>query len=65
MTSANRGERKKHLDAADLIAIVEHHFDDIDRDVLFNFGEMVRDGGGREILTLVDDIRAGRPILAR
>src|SRR5262249_23086263 len=59
MTSTNRSERKKHLDAADLIAMVEHQFDRIERDVLFSLGEMVRDGGGRDILKMVEDIRAG------
>jgi hypothetical protein len=62
MTSPNRNERKKHLDAADLIAMVEHQFENVDRDVLFSLGEMVRDGGGRQILKLVEDIKAGRPI---
>jgi hypothetical protein len=65
MTSPNRGERKKHLDAADLIAIVERHFNNIDRDVLFSLGEMVRHGAGAAVLMLIDDIRAGRPILSR
>jgi hypothetical protein len=62
MTSPNRSERKKHLDAADLIAMVEHQFDRIDRDVLFSLGEMIRDGGGPDILKLLDGIKAGRPI---
>src|SRR5260370_32263343 len=62
MTSPNRTERKKHLDAADLIAMVELHFHNIDREVLFSFAEMVRTRGGRDILKLVDDMNAGRPI---
>ena len=65
MTSPNRSERKKHLDAADLIAIVERHFENIDREVLFSLGEMVRDRASTEVLKLVDDVRAGRPIQAR
>jgi hypothetical protein len=65
MTSPNRSERKKHLDAADLIAIVERHFENIDRDVLFSLGDMVPDRAGTEVLKLVDDIQAGRPIRAR
>jgi hypothetical protein len=65
MTSPNRSERKKLLDMADFMAMVEPHYEDIDRGVLFSFGEMVRNGGGPEILRLIDDIQAGRPILTR
>jgi hypothetical protein len=65
MTSPNRTERKRHLDAADLIGMVEHHFEDVDRNVLFSLGEMVRSGGGPQILKLIDDMHAGRPIQAR
>jgi hypothetical protein len=65
LTSPNRTERKKHLDAADLIAMVEEHSGDIKEDILFSFGEMVRPGGGGEVLKLIKDIRAGRPILSR
>jgi hypothetical protein len=45
--------------------MVEHHFEDIDRNVLFSLGEMVRSGGGPELLKLIDDMHAGRPIQAR
>jgi hypothetical protein len=55
----------RFLDAADLVAIVEAHSDDIKANVLFSFGEMVRNGGGNEIVKLIEDIRAGRPILSR
>jgi hypothetical protein len=65
MTSPNRTERKRHLDAADLIGIVENHHQDIDHDILFGLGEMVHNGGGTELLKLLDDIQAGRPILFR
>jgi len=65
LTSPNRTERKKYLDAADLAAMVEAHPEEIKSDVLFSFGEMVRNGGGPEILKLIDDLRAGRPILSR
>jgi hypothetical protein len=41
-------------------AMVEEHFGDINSDVAFRFGEMVRNGGGPEILKLIDDIDAGR-----
>jgi len=65
MTSPDRTERKRHLGAADLIGMVEHHFEDIERNVLFSLGEMVRAGGGPALLTLMDDMHAGRPIAAR
>jgi hypothetical protein len=65
MTSPNRKERKRLIDTADLMAMVEHNHPDLDRDVLFSLGKMVRDGGGHELLKLVADIQAGRPILFR
>jgi hypothetical protein len=65
MSSPNRKERKKLIDASDLMAMVECHQQDIDRDVLFNLAEMVKNGGGPELMKLLDEIQAGRPILFR
>jgi hypothetical protein len=65
LTSPNRTERKKYLDAADLVAMVEAHSEDIKSNVLLSFGEIVHNGGGPEVLKLIDDIRAGRAILSR
>jgi hypothetical protein len=65
MSSPNRKLRKKHLDAADLMAIVECHPQDINRDVLFSLAEMVKNGGGPEMMNLLDEIQAGRPIQIR
>lgn len=60
MVSLNREERKKHLDAADFISMVEKNSEAIRVDRLRQLGEKVYPGGGAEILQLVEDARAGR-----
>jgi hypothetical protein len=47
----------------DFGVIVEHNKDDINRVRLERLAETVYPGGGKEILKLVDDILAGRPIV--
>jgi hypothetical protein len=59
MVSANRTTEKKHLDAADFVSMVTTHYGHIDRNVLFSLGEMVKNGGGSEILKRIDDAQAG------
>ncbi len=61
MISPNRVIEKKHLDAADFVSIVTTNYHQIDRDVLFSLGEMVKNGGGTEILKRIEDARAGKP----
>ncbi|HEY7328868.1 MAG TPA: hypothetical protein VH592_14590 [Gemmataceae bacterium] len=60
MVSPNREERKKHLDAADFISIVEKNALAIRLDRLRRMGERVYPGGGTEILQLLEDAKAGR-----
>ncbi len=60
MISPNRDGRKKHLDAADFMGIVEANPKSINLERLRRLGDKVYDGGGAEILRLVDDVRAGR-----
>jgi hypothetical protein len=60
MVSQWRDAKKKHLDAADFISMVEARHEQIAHDVLFSLGEMVRNGGGREIQRLVEEARLGR-----
>jgi hypothetical protein len=59
MISPNRTPEKKHLDAADFVSMVTTNYERIDRDVLFSFGEMVKNGGGAEILKRIDDAQTG------
>lgn len=62
MVSPNRPEKKKHLDAADFISIVERNLPAIRPTRLRQLGERVYPGGGAEIIQLVENIKAGRRI---
>ena len=57
MDSPNRQMNKKLLDKADFFSMAAAHGDEIDDDKLFSFGEMVKNGGGKEILALVKEAR--------
>lgn len=63
MVSPNRQERKKYLDAADFMSIVEKNASAIRLDRLRRLGERVYPGGGAEILQLVEDAKAGRRLV--
>jgi hypothetical protein len=58
MESPNRKEIKKAQDAVDFASMAAAHGDEIVEDKLFSFGEMVKNGGGTEILELVKKARA-------
>jgi hypothetical protein len=58
MISLMRVDEKKHQDAADFIAIVKKNTD-IDLEMLEKLGDIVYNGGGKEILELVRRVRAG------
>jgi hypothetical protein len=60
MVSPNRLERKKYLDAADFMAMVERNASAIRSARLRRLGERVYVGGGTEILRLVEDSKVGR-----
>ena len=62
MTSPNREERKKLLDGADFMGMVQHNREALNRAKLRRLAEKVYTGGGNEILRLVEDILAGRRI---
>jgi hypothetical protein len=63
MDSPNRNEIKKGQDAVDFASMVAAHGDEIADDKLFSLGEMVKNGGGKEILKLVEEARAkSRPL---
>ncbi|MHB1425411.1 MAG: hypothetical protein ACYC3I_19750 [Gemmataceae bacterium] len=63
MVSPNRAERKKYLDAADFMTIVEKNSATIRVDRLRRLGERVYPGGGAEVLQLVEDAKAGRRLV--
>lgn len=60
MISPNRNHRKKHLDAADFMGIVEQSHSNITRTKLWRLGELVYKGGGDEVLKLVEDAKRGQ-----
>jgi hypothetical protein len=60
MASENREARKKALDEADFIGMAVRNYEQIKTNVLFSLGEMVKNGGGTEVLKLVEDAKAGR-----
>ena len=62
MVSPNRKYSKKLLDGGDFADIVETNMTAIDRTKLLKLAELVYKGGGKEILELIKDVEAGRPI---
>lgn len=60
MVSPNRALKKKYLDAADFLSVVEKNLSAIRVARLRHLGERVYPGGGEEILRLVEDAKAGR-----
>lgn len=63
MTSPNRAHDRKLQDGADFIRVVMHNRDDIRREKLREFGELLYVGGGAELVKLVDDVLAGRMLV--
>lgn len=63
MVSHHREPRKKMIDAGDFMDIVAFNRDLIDRTKLAKLGDRVYQGGGLEILKMVDDTLAGRMIV--
>ena len=58
MDSPYRKAIKKDQDAVDFASMVAAHGDEIADDKLYSLGEMVRNGGGKAILKLVEEARA-------
>jgi hypothetical protein len=63
MVSPHREKMRKRQDAVDFGIIVQHNKGDINRIRLERLGALSYAGGGKEILKLVDDILADRPIV--
>jgi hypothetical protein len=62
MVSTNRAPAKKLIDAGDFVDIVIKNLPKIDKDKLIMLANMVYIRGGIEIIELVRDVEAGRPI---
>ena len=55
MIAPHRTRRKRRLDEADLIGMVTKNYEIIDKEKLFRLGEIVKHGGGRELVQMVED----------
>lgn len=61
MIGHHREDRKRHLDAADFIGMLQGDKNP-DSVLLRELGELVYEGGGKEIVKMVTDVRAGRKL---
>src|SRR5262249_24923722 len=62
MVSPNRAPDKELIDAGDFVNVVQHNRDQIDLPKLKKLGDKVYPDGGAEMMRLIEDIDAGRPI---
>lgn len=62
MTSPNRSYDKKLIDGGDFVNMVRKNLKDIDRAKLRRLADKVYPDGSKEILQMIEDIAAGRPI---
>jgi len=65
MVSPNRLMKKKYLDAADFSTIADANRERIDRDKARTLGELVYEGGGNDLVSLIEDALAGRVLKLR
>jgi hypothetical protein len=61
MISLARMDKKKHIDAHDFMDIVDNN-PDLDEKVLQSLGDLVYNGGGKEIVEMVRKVRAGETL---
>lgn len=59
--SPNRGDENKPVDNADLLKLVRSR-PDIKEDTLIKLGDLVYQGGGKELFSIVADIKAGKAV---
>lgn len=59
--SPNRGDQNKPVDNADLLMLVRSS-NTLDNAVLTILGDLVYRGGGKELVSIVEDIREGKPV---
>ncbi len=59
--SPNRGDENKPVDNADLLRLIRSTLR-IDAKLLMKLGDLIYGGGGRELVGIVEDIRAGKPV---
>lgn len=59
--SPNRGDENKPVDIADLLRLVRSR-SNLDTVLLTKLGDLVYRGGGKELVSIADDIRSGKPV---
>ncbi len=59
--SPNRGDENKPVDNADLLRLIRSR-SNLDTASLSKLGDLVYQGGGKELTSIVEDIRNGRPV---
>ncbi|GLS27306.1 nucleotidyl transferase AbiEii/AbiGii toxin family protein [Marinibactrum halimedae] len=59
--SPNRGDENKPVDNADLLKLVRSE-SNIKEDALIKLGNLVYQGGGKELVSIVADIKAGKAV---
>ena len=59
--SPNRGDANKPVDNADLLRLIRSR-SNLDSDALLKLGNFVYQGGGKELVSIVDDIRKGKHV---
>lgn len=59
--SPNRGDENKPIDTADLLRLVRSR-NTIDDAVLMKLGDLIYRGGGKELVSIITDIRSGKKV---
>lgn len=59
--SPNRGDENKPIDNADLLILIRST-PNLDSQALSKLGDLVYSGGGKELVSVVEDVRKGKPL---
>lgn len=59
--SPNRGDENKPIDTADLLRLVRSR-NTIDDAALMKLGDLIYRGGGKELVSIITDIRSGKKV---
>jgi len=59
--SPNRGDENKPVDNADLLRLIRSR-NNFNTDALLKLGELVYLGGGKELVSIIGDVRNGKPV---
>lgn len=59
--SPNRGDENKPIDNADLLRLIRSR-NNLDLNALMRLGDLVYQGGGKELISIIEDVRNGKPV---